>query len=142
VHDEADYVLEAVRQGAHGYVRKDSSPAELRAAVRAVHEGNAYFTPSVARHLTAALRDEAAPPPAPDHSAALESLTAREREVLALVAAGQTNKQVAAALGISPRTVEAHRESLMRKVGIRTVAGLTRLAIEAGLVDQSTRHTE
>lgn len=136
VHDEAEYVIESVRLGAHGYVRKDTSPAELRAAVTAVHEGNAYVSPAVAAHLTAAVRagaetdlDAGSPTPA----TTLSSLTAREREVLVLIADGRTNKQVAASLGISPRTVEAHREALMRKLAIRTVAGLTRFALEAGV---------
>jgi len=68
--------------------------------------------------------------------AALDQLTAREREVLAGVARGRTNKEIAAELGISHRTVETHRESLMRKLGIHTVAGLTRVALEAGLVSE------
>lgn len=134
IHDEAEYVIESIRLGAHGYVRKDTTPAELRAAVSAVHEGKAYVSPAVAAHLTEAIRsrsDADAGSAAP--AAALASLTAREREVLALVADGRTNKQVAASLGISPRTVEAHREALMRKLAIRTVAGLTRFALEAGV---------
>jgi DNA-binding NarL/FixJ family response regulator len=102
--------------------------------VTAVHEGKAYVSPAVAAHLTAAIRSR---PEGDDvtHTAplaALSSLTAREREVLALVADGRTSKQVATSLGISPRTVEAHREAVMRKLGIRTVAGLTRFALEAG----------
>jgi DNA-binding NarL/FixJ family response regulator len=134
IHDEAEYVIESIRLGAHGYVRKDTTPAELRAAVSAVHEGKAYVSPAVAAHLTAAIRsrsdaDADAGSAAP--AAALSSLTVREREVLALVADGRTNKQVAALLGISPRTVEAHREALMRKLAIRTVAGLTRFALDA-----------
>jgi len=132
VHDRTEYVLESVRAGAHGYLRKDTTPAELRQALQAVHEGNNYFSPQVARHLTAAIRGESAPAGA---GPAIELLTAREREVLALVAQGLTNKEAAAKLGISTRTVEAHRDSLMRKLGIRTVAGLTKLALEAGLIE-------
>ena len=131
VHDETEYVLETVRKGAHGYVRKDTTPAELREAVRAVHAGDEYFSPVVARHLTAALREAGSDP--------LAALSAREREVLELIAAGHSNKQIAANLGISPRTVESHRDSLMRKLGIRTVAGLTRLAIETGLAGAAGR---
>lgn len=126
VHDEAEYVIESFRLGAHGYVRKDTTPAELRAAVAAVHAGNAYVSPAVAGHLTDAIRARPA-------EGGGETLTPREREVLALVANGQTTKQVAASLGISPRTVEAHREAVMRKLNIRTVAGLTRYALEEGI---------
>ena len=132
VHDRTEYVLESVRAGAHGYLRKDTTPAELRQAIQAVHEGNNYFSPQVALHLTAAIRGEHVAASAP----AIELLTAREREVLGLVAQGLTNKEAAAKLGISTRTVEAHRDSLMRKLGIRTVAGLTKLAIESGLMKE------
>lgn len=145
VHDETEYVIEAVRIGAHGYVRKDTTPAELREAIRSVHGGSDYFGPQAARHLAAALRGETTPV-APegaraDHGQgpledALAVLTSREREVLTHIAQGFTNKQTASSLGISPRTVESHRDSLMRKLGIRTVAGLTRLAMEAGLVSR------
>jgi DNA-binding NarL/FixJ family response regulator len=134
IHDEAEYVIESIRLGAHGYVRKDTTPAELRAAVSAVHEGKAYLSPSVAGHLTAVIRSGSLPDAGgASPAASLSSLTAREREVLALIADGNTNKQVGAILGISPRTVEAHREALMRKLDIRTVAGLTRFALEAGI---------
>jgi DNA-binding NarL/FixJ family response regulator len=130
-------VVRGVRSGAHGYLRKDTSPAELRAAVRAVHGGGEYFSPVVAGRLGAALRGDepeaaAVAGPARDRSVAV--LTARERGVLAGVARGLLNKQLAAELGISVRTVEAHRENITRKLGVRSTAVLTRLAIEAGLV--------
>jgi DNA-binding NarL/FixJ family response regulator len=139
IHDEAEYVIESIRLGAHGYVRKDTTPAELRAAVSAVHEGKAYVSPAVAAHLTAAIRSRSDADAGSTGAVALSSLTAREREVLALVADGRTNKQVAASLGISPRTVEAHREALMRKLAIRTVAGLTRFALEAEVAGRRDR---
>jgi DNA-binding NarL/FixJ family response regulator len=139
VHDKLEYVLEAVRAGAHGYLRKDTTPQELRQAVRAVHEGNAWFSPEVARHLATALRgDAAAAAPAVRESQAgpalVAQLTAREREILQGVAAGRTNKEMGAELGISVRTVEAHRDSIAKKTGVRSIAALTRLAIEAGIV--------
>jgi len=115
MHDEGEYVLEAFRVGARGYLLKDASPAEMRDAVRAVHAGETYFGPPIAARLTEGLRD------------------AREREVLVGITEGRTNKEIAAHLGISPRTVESHRESLMKKLGIRTVAGLTKLALEHDL---------
>lgn len=130
VHDDQEYVLESVRAGAHGYLRKDSSPAEIRQAIRAVHAGDAYFSPPVARHLTTALRD--ATPAAAEGD--IGALTSREREVLVRVARGLTNRETASELGISVRTVEAHRDSLMRKLRIHTVAGLTRFAIAQGLL--------
>jgi DNA-binding NarL/FixJ family response regulator len=130
MYDNAEYVLESVRAGAHGYILKDTAATELRRAVRAVQEGEAFFSPPVASRLSAAVRGELAQE---RRTSDLGSLSAREREVLQGIARGHTNKEIAAALGISHRTVETHRESLMRKLRIRTVAGLTRFALETGL---------
>jgi DNA-binding NarL/FixJ family response regulator len=134
VHENVEYVLESVRAGAHGYLRKDSTPAELREAVRVLYSGKSYFSPALAAQMTEAMRKGSA---ATRKTAALATdvLTAREREILVHIAQGNTNKEIAAELGISARTVEAHRDSLMRKLEIRTVAGLTRLALEQGLLD-------
>lgn len=131
VHDEAEYVLQAVRAGAHGYLRKDSSPNELRDAVRAVDRGESFFSPAMAGRLTDALRVES---DRMSRVSKLALLTGREREVLEGIANGETNKEIAARYGISPRTIETHRESLMRKLEIHNVAGLTRFAVEEGLV--------
>ena len=129
VHDDREIVRESVRIGAHGYLRKDTTPADLRAAIRAVHAGDAWFSPSVARTLAEAIRDQPAAVPE-----SLERLTEREREVLFRIARGLSNKEIAGELGISVRTVESHRDSLMRKTGMKNVAALTRLAIEAGML--------
>jgi DNA-binding NarL/FixJ family response regulator len=129
MHNNPEYVLESVRAGAHGYLLKDTAAAELRTAIRAVCRGESYFSSPVATRLTAAVRGEYG-----SAHAGLELLTAREREVLLGIARGRTNKEIAAELGISHRTVETHRESLMRKLQIRTVAELTRLAIETGII--------
>jgi DNA-binding NarL/FixJ family response regulator len=130
MHDNTEYVLESLRAGAHGYLLKDSAATELRGAIRAVRRGESYFSPAVAGKLSAVVRGDAAASAA----GALAQLTARERQVLVGVAQGHTNREIAQHLGISHRTVESHRESLMKKLGVRTVAGLTRLALEAGLV--------
>ena len=127
MYDNAEYVLESVRAGAHGYLLKDTAATELRDAVRTVCRGESYFSPPVATRLTAAVRGEEAHP-------GLKQLTGREREVLLGIARGQTNKAIAGELGISHRTVETHRESLMRKLKLRSVAELTRFAVSAGLV--------
>lgn len=127
VHDHAQYVLESVRAGARGYLRKDTEPAELRRAIRAVATGESFFSPAAARHLSAAVRGEA---PSASRDRRLRVLTRRERQVLNGIVAGSTNRQIAAELGLSTRTVESYRESLMRKLGVYTVAGLTRLVLE------------
>jgi DNA-binding NarL/FixJ family response regulator len=130
MHDEPEYVLEAVRAGADGYVLKDVSPAELRAAVTAVHEGREYFSARVTQQLSVGLRQELE---LEQRRSRLDSLTPREVEVLVLVAQGNTNRGIADQLGISPRTVETHRERVMGKLRIRSVAGLTRFVVEHGL---------
>jgi DNA-binding NarL/FixJ family response regulator len=130
MHDNAEYVLESVRAGAHGYLLKDTAATELRSAIHAVCRGESYFSPPVASRLSAAVRGEHEIRPA-----SLEQLTGREREVLEGIARGRTNKEIAAELGISYRTVETHRESLMKKLQIRTVAELTRFALGAGIVE-------
>jgi two-component system nitrate/nitrite response regulator NarL len=135
MHDNPEYVLEAVRAGAHAYLLKDLAATELRAAVEAVHAGESYYSREIAAMLTTAVRGELEEA---QRGQALDSLTGRERDVLLGIVQGETNKEIAARLGISHRTVETHRESLMRKLRIRTVAGLTKFALEAGLdVDAS-----
>ncbi len=131
MHDHPQYVMEAAKVGADGYVLKNARPAELRQAVRSIHRGDSFFSPSVARQLGEGLRQEAE---REERVGRLESLTPRERDVLRQIADGYTNKEIAADLGISPRTVESYRESLMQKLRIRTIAGLTRFAMETGLV--------
>lgn len=129
MHNNTEYVLESVRAGAHGYLLKDTAATELRTAIRAICQGESYFSPPVASRLSAAVRGERDPQPA-----GLDQLTGREREVLHGIAQGRTNKEIATELGISHRTVETHRESLMRKLQIRTVAELTRFALGAGIL--------
>lgn len=127
VHEGGEYVMRADRAGADGYMLKDTSPGELRNAIRAVHEGCDFFGPQSG----AAGREPVT------NATGFGSLTSREREVLTLIASGNSNKEAAATLGISPRTVESHRDSVMRKLGARNVADLTRIAIESGLIDAS-----
>ena len=127
MHDNPEYVLEAVRAGADGYILKDVGPGELREAVEAVHSGKEYFAERVTHQLGVALREELE---RERQRSRLEVLTGREREVLVRVASGRTNREIAEEFGISPRTVETHRERVMSKLRIRTVAGLTRFVVE------------
>ncbi len=132
MHDNVEYVREGIRIGTHGYILKDSAGEELCAAIRAVFVGGTFFSPSVVRRLSQ--HDTTAEAALPG---SIDSLTPREKDVLIGIAGGHTNKSIAAELGISPRTVEAHRESLMKKLQIHTVAGLTRLALESGIVREN-----
>ncbi len=127
MHDTEDYVLRALRAGAVGYLLKDGSPSELEQAVRTVAAGGRYLSPVVSGHLIAGLTRTPAP-------AAADPLTPRQREVLRLVAEGLSTKQIARQLGISPKTVEAHRSQLMNALDIHDIAGLVRYAIRIGLV--------
>lgn len=133
MHDDPEYVLQAVRSGADGYVLKDAAPADLRDAVQAVHEGREYFTARVTQQLSVGLRQEIEEE---QLRTRLESLTNRETEVLLHVAEGMTNREIGEKLEISPRTVETHRERVMDKLRIRTVAGLTRFVVENELDQQ------
>lgn len=131
MHEHPGYVLEAVRAGADGYLLKSAGPAEVRDAVRTVAAGGEHFSQDITRLLGAALRDERA---RDEVDARLASLTPREREVFVHVCNGQTSREIGERLSISPRTVETHRENVARKLRIRTIAGLTRFALDAGLI--------
>lgn len=134
IHDHERYVLESVRAGAQGYLCKDSSPAELRDAIRALHRGETYYSAAVAQRLSAAQRGDTL---REDRADRISSLTPRERDVLRGIVQGLTNKEIAARLKISSRTVESHRESLMQKLDVKHVAALTRLALEEGLTAET-----
>ena len=129
MHADAEFVSRAVREGADGYLLKDSAVNDLVAAIQAVREGRAYHSPQVQRQLTDLVRGGA-----PD-AGGIASLTEREREVLRRIAEGSSTKEIAASLDISARTVETHRANLMRKLDVRSVAQLVRLAIREGLVE-------
>jgi DNA-binding NarL/FixJ family response regulator len=124
------HVYDALRAGASGFVLKDIEPAELQAAVRTVHAGQALFAPSVTSRLVAAYVDRERPALPPDGS----ELTAREREVLALVAAGLTNPEIAARLQVAGTTVKTHVSHLLTKLGLRDRVQLVVHAYENGLV--------
>jgi RNA polymerase sigma factor (sigma-70 family) len=131
IYDQPEYVLEAVRVGAHGYLLKDTLPADLREAIRTVASGATRF-----ESVLSTTRENEPTRTRNDVHQRLDQLTRREREVLTGIAAGKTNREIAATLGLSPRTVESYRESLIRKLGIPSVAGLTKFALEAGIISQ------
>jgi DNA-binding NarL/FixJ family response regulator len=128
MHADAAYVARAVREGADGYLLKDSAVTDLVAGIAAVQEGRAYFTPRIQRELSEILRAK------PAAEGPLDQLTEREVEVLRLVAEGLSTKEIASRLDISSRTVETHRANLMRKLDLHSVARLVQFAIKAGLV--------
>jgi len=126
-----EYIAEAVRAGAAGFLLKDTEPAELIRAVRVVHDGDALLSPSVTRRIMAqlALHSRASAEPV-----ALEQITEREREVLALVGEGLNNAEIAERLFITPLTAKTHVSRIMNKLMVRDRAQLVVLAYESGLV--------
>jgi DNA-binding NarL/FixJ family response regulator len=130
--DLDEYVYEALRAGASGFLLKDSPRADLIAAVRAAAAGNALLAPTVTRRLIEAFARR--PPEAAPSPARLASLTAREREVLVLLARGGTNTEVASALFVSEATVKTHVGNLLAKLGLRDRVQAVILAYEAGII--------
>ena len=136
MHANEEYVVQALRAGASGYMLKDAEPEELEVALKAVSRGKTYLSPTVSqgvigdylRRIGASTKDT------PQGVDVPSLLTARQREVLQLIAEGQTTKQIAALLYISEKTVESHRLRLMRQLDIHDIAGLVRYAIRTGLV--------
>jgi DNA-binding NarL/FixJ family response regulator len=129
MHADADFVLEAFRVGAMGYVLKRAAASELLTAIREVLKGNHYVSPLVTRNTLDLLIST--PKPQGKFS---DRLTPRQREVLQLVAEGRTRKEIAAVLNISVKTVEFHKAALMRKLNLGTAADFTRYAIEHGII--------
>ena len=129
--DLDEYVFDALRAGASGFLVKDTDPAELVQAVRVAATGEALLSPSITRKLIAEFAQRAKAPPAAD---GLDELTEREREIMALVGTGLSNDQIAARLVVSPATVKTHVSRAMVKLGCRDRAQLVVLAYESGLV--------
>src|SRR5262245_59287480 len=127
IHDEHSYVLEALRLGIRGYVLKMQVAADLVRAIEEVARGRTYLSPGISEAVVAAYRTRSELPSDP--------LTPREREVLQLVAAGKSTKQVANILHVSVKTAESHRTHMMNKLDIHETASLVRYAIRRGLIE-------
>lgn len=130
MHQEDEYVLQAVRAGAAGYLVKDSAGAELLAALHSLHAGRGYFGPQASRTMAQQLQH-------PERTLAdpYGRLTAREREVFHLIAEGMTTKEIARKLEISVKTAENHRGRVLDKLDLRNTAELVRYALRKGLLD-------
>lgn len=129
MHAGREYVARAMEEGANGYLLKDSAVQDLAAAIDAVMAGRTYFSPAIQQQMAEILKGSR--PAKTD----LRALTDREREVLILLARGLSTKEIATTLDIGTRTVETHRANVMRKLGVRSVALLTQVAIREGIVD-------
>ena len=126
MHAGREYVSRALTEGADGYLLKDSAVQDLAAAIHAVVGGGTFFSPAIQQQMVELMRE--------GPRQGLQGLTDREREVLTLVARGLSTKEIASSLDIGQRTVETHRANLMRKLGVKSVALLTQVAIREGIL--------
>jgi DNA-binding NarL/FixJ family response regulator len=127
---DAPLIRSAVALGADGYLLKNANTDEILVAIREIVRGGCYFSPPVAREIVQQMRE-----PARKGDEPFTQLSTREREVLRLIAEGLSAKEIAGRLGISAKTVEAHRTSLMRKLGVRKATELVRYAVRHGLIE-------
>jgi DNA-binding NarL/FixJ family response regulator len=133
MHDNEQYVIQALRIGARGYLLKDATPTELEDAIKAVARGEAYLSQAVAKYVVADYRRRGCGK-AEDEPSRAAALTPRQREILHLITEGQATKEIAARLYLSENTIETHRRQLLKRLGVRRVADLIRVAIRLGLV--------
>ena len=128
-HANEEYVIRALREGASGYMLKDSATTEMELAIHSVGRGKIYLSPSISRTVIDDYLQRVGGAVSP-----LEQLTPRQREILQSIAEGKNTKEIASVLDISPKTVEAHRLQLMERLNIHDVPGLVRYAVRSGLV--------
>lgn len=131
IHEDEEYFFKMLEAGASGYVPKRAAPEELLIAIRAAAAGEVYLYPSLAKLL---VKDYLTQEHPADEKANLDGLTDREHEVLTYLAEGANNERIASALVISPKTVERHRENIMRKLNMHSRAELVRYAIRKGII--------
>src|SRR5882672_5205728 len=128
MHAEKQYVMQALRDGASGYLLKDAATIELELALNVVMRGDTYLSPGVSKQVAEGFVRQA------EITDPVASLTPRQREILTLVAEGHNTKEIAFRLGLSAKTVEAHRTQLMERLDIHDIAGLVRFTIRVGLI--------
>jgi DNA-binding NarL/FixJ family response regulator len=133
VHKDEEFILAAFKAGADGYILKEASHAELRMALESVLSGNRFISPAISQLVIDAYVEAAGSLKA---ESSWDTLTGREREILKLIAEGHTNRRISDMLSISVRTVETHRANLMRKLDVHSVAELTALAADRGLINR------
>jgi DNA-binding NarL/FixJ family response regulator len=129
MHANEGYVAQALRAGIAGYLLKDAAATELSAALRAVARGETYLSPAISRQVVDGFLGRAVTDGDP-----LAGLTARQREILQLIAEGKSTKEIATVLAVGAKTVATHRAKLMERLNIRDVAGLVRFAIRSGMI--------
>lgn len=136
MHDDQEYVLQALRAGAKGYLLKGARTSELELAIMAVARGESYLSPAISKHLVGNFMDRAN-----SERGKFERLTRRQRQVLQLIAEGHSRKQIAQKLEISVKTIDTYRAQLIEQLNIHDVAGFVRFAIRIGLIDETEQPT-
>ena len=131
-HTSEEYVFQALKAGASGYIVKEDLPEELTSAIRRVSEGNKYFSPSITTSIVDRLMEKT---DLEDETQSQSPLTSREREVLQLISEGHTNNEIAEILNLSQKTVESHRGNIMKKLDLHNVAELTKYAVQSGIIE-------
>lgn len=133
-----EYVLQALKVGASGYLLKDSAPTELEIAIKAVYRGETYLSPAISKSLVTDYLRKISDLPEEEKEkekiSAFGQLTSRQREILQLIAEGNSTKEIAVKLNVSVKTIETHRAKIMERLGIHDVPGLVRYAIRAGII--------
>ena len=129
MYENKEYILQALRAGAKGYLLKDSAASELELAVNVVSQNKTYLSPAISGHVVEAYKEDARIEEGP-----FERLTSRQREILQLIAESKTIKEIAFMLNLSPKTVETHRSQLMERLNIYDIPGLVRYAINKGII--------
>ena len=130
MHTTEDFVRRAIKSGAAGYLVKDSAPLDLKMAIAAVLRGEIYLSPRVSRHVVSGFLHGKPH----QNESSMDALTARQREILQMIAEGKSTKQIAFQLEVSIKTVETHRAALMERLGIHDVAGLVLYAVRHGVI--------
>jgi DNA-binding NarL/FixJ family response regulator len=133
MHTGEDYVLQALRAGASGYIHKGSPPRQLEFAIESVARGELFLSPVVSQRMIEGYLSQAT-----DQTSSMEQLTSRQREILQLVAEGHSSKQIAGILHASVKTIDSHRANIMDRLGIQNIPGLVRYAIRHGLVSAAS----
>lgn len=129
-YSDEEYVLQALKSGASGYLLKDAAPQELEAAFASIAKSQVYLSPSVSNTIVNRLLSDNS-----NHSDKLSILTAKQQQILQLIVSGKTSKQCAELLNVSPKTVEAHRAQIMQKLEIYDLPGLVKFAIKSKLIE-------
>lgn len=130
MHTNEEYVLQALRAGASGYLVKDAATIELELAIQAVSRGETYLSPSISKTVVNNYLQKK-----PTLEGGLDQLTPRQREILQLIAEGKSTKEIAFLLNLSTKTIEAHRAQLMDRLDVHDVTGLVRYAMRVGLIN-------